>query len=413
VGTPFDPFLPPRRLGSRFRWMLASAWLSNLGDGMSLAAGPLLVASLTHRAAYVALAATLVWLPRLLWSLVAGVVTDRLDRRSVVVGVSVAQSIGVAALAVAVAAGHVSIVAVFAMLFLSASAEVFADNSFGAMLPMLVPSAELGAANARLTTAFITFDQLAGPPIGAVAFAVAPALPFAIEAALGLAAAVLVLRVGRAKVDVAAGRRRILHDIREGLAWTARHAAVRTLTLTIFIFNISFGAAWSVLVLYAHQRLGLGAVGFGLLTTVSAIGGLLGTASYEAITRRMSLGAIMRVGLILETLTHLALAVVTNAWIAMAIFFVFGAHAFIWSTTSTTVRQQAAPLALQGRVNTVNSIGVFGGLVIGSAIGGALAQRYDVTAPFWFAFGASALFLVGLWRQLSLIAVEDAPDCAS
>ena len=50
--------------------------------------------------------------------------------------------------------------------------------------------------------------------------------------------------------------------------------AVRTLTLTIVIFNVTFGAAWSVLVLYATERLGLGAVGFGLLTTVGAVGGL-------------------------------------------------------------------------------------------------------------------------------------------
>jgi hypothetical protein len=65
------------------------------------------------------------------------------------------------------------------------------------------------------------------------------------------------------------------------------------------IFNVTFGAAWSVLVLYAQQRLGLGAIGFGLLTTVSAAGGLLGTALYGWITRRVSLGNVMRAGLIM------------------------------------------------------------------------------------------------------------------
>ena len=58
------------------------------------------------------------------------------------------------------------------------------------------------------------------------------------------------------------------HDVVEGVRWVLHHAAVRTLVLTIFIFNITFGAAWSVLVLYALRRLGLGEVGFGLLTTV-------------------------------------------------------------------------------------------------------------------------------------------------
>jgi predicted MFS family arabinose efflux permease len=162
-----------------------------------------------------------------------------------------------------------------------------------------------------------------------------------------------------------------------------------------------------VLVLYAIQRLGLGPVGFGLLTTVSAVGGVLGTLSYGWITRRLSLGNIMRVGLIIETLTHLGLAVTTTPAVAMAIFFVFGAHAFVWGTTSITIRQRAVPPELQGRVGSVNTVGVFGGLVVGSGVGGLLAQAYGVTAPFWFAFAGSALFVVLIWRELRHIAHED------
>jgi predicted MFS family arabinose efflux permease len=190
--------------------------------------------------------------------------------------------------------------------------------------------------------------------------------------------------------------------------WTARHPAVGTLALTIFVFNVTFGAAWSVLVLYAGERLGLGAVGFGLLTTVSAIGGLVGTVSYGWITRRVSLGNVMRVGLVIETLTHLVLALTTSAWVASATFFVFGAHAFIWGTTSHTVRQRAVPTDLQGRVGGVYVLAVFGGLVAGSAVGGTLASAFGVTAPFWFAFAGSAVFLVLLWGRLTRIAHEDA-----
>ena len=106
-------------------------------------------------------------------------------------------------------------------------------------------------------------------------------------------------------------------------------------------------------------------------------------------------------------LTHLGLALTTMPAVAMAIFFVFGAHAFIWGTTSVTVRQRAVPTELQGRVGSVNTVGVFGGLVIGSAVGGLLAQRFGVTAPFWFAFAGSALFLVLIWGQLAHIAHAD------
>ena len=187
---------------------------------------------------------------------------------------------------------------------------------------------------------------------------------------------------------------------------------MRTLVLTIFIFNITYGAAWSVLVLYAMGRLGLGAVGFGLVTTAIAIGGLSGTLAYRWITNRVSLGNIMRVGLIIETLTHLGLALTTEPAVAMAIFVVFGAHAFVWGTTSLTVRQRAVPLELQGRVTSVNTVGTYGGLVIGSALGGALAQVLGITAPFWFAFAGSAIFVALIWGQLTHIAHADAAASA-
>jgi predicted MFS family arabinose efflux permease len=96
----------------------------------------------------------------------------------------------------------------------------------------------------------------------------------------------------------------------------------------------------------------------------------------------------------------------------MPVFFVFGAHAFVWGTTSVTVRQRAVPLALQGRVGSVNLVGVYGGLVIGSAFGGVLAQRWGLTAPFWFAFIGSAVFVVLIWRQLTHIAHADEQDHA-
>jgi len=200
---------------------------------------------------------------------------------------------------------------------------------------------------------------------------------------------------------------RVRHDIAEGFRWVWHHAAVRTLVLTILIFNVTFGAAWSVLVLYAIERLGLGAVGFGLLTTIAALGGLVGTLAYGAITARVSLGNLMRIGLVIETFTHLALALTTTAWVAMAIFFVFGAHAFVWGTTSVTVRQRAVPTRLQGRVGSVNALGTYGGLVIGAGIGGLLAQQWGVTAPFWFAFVGSALFVVLIWGQLRHVAHTD------
>src|SRR5687768_18132 len=100
----------------------------------------------------------------------------------------------------------------------------------------------------------------------------------------------------------AAGVTHIGRDITEGFRWTWGNPAVRTLTLAIVTFNVTYGAAWSVLVLYATEHLGLGPVGFGLLTTVGALGGIAGTSAYGWLERHASLATIMRVGLIIETL---------------------------------------------------------------------------------------------------------------
>ena len=400
----------PARLGVGFRWLLASSWISNLGDGISLAAGPLLVASQTDDAFLVAMAALLQWLPQLLFGLYAGALSDRLDRRLIVVTVDALRALVLAVIAASIVTGMVSIAIVLVALFVLGTAEVFADNSSQTLLPMLVRRKDLAIANSRIQAGFITVNQLVGPPIGAALFAIGMAWPFVGQAVLVATGALLVSRIALPAHGRDPGRTTALrHDIAEGFRWAFHHAAVRTLVLTIFIFNITFGAAWSVLVLYATQRLGVGEIGFGLLTTVSALGGLLGTLTYGWITRRVSLGNIMRIGLIIETLTHLGLAVTTVPAVAMAIFFVFGAHAFVWGTTSVTVRQRAVPLELQGRVGSVNTVGVFGGLVVGSGLGGILAQQYGVTAPFWFAFAGSALFVVLIWRQLAHIAHDDEP----
>ena len=398
----------PARLGPGFRWLRASSWTTNLSDGISIAAGPLLIASQTTDAFLVALAALVQWLPPLLFSLYAGALSDRLDRRSIVIVVNLVRAAVLAVIAASVLTDTVSIAVVLAALFVLGTAEVFADNTSQTLLPSLVGRPDLAVANSRLQAGFITVNQLAGPPLGAALFAAGMALPFIGQAVLVIGGALLVSRIalpphGRERARATA----IRHDIAEGVGWTRHHAAVRTLVLTIFTFNITFGAAWSVLVLYAIQRLGLGPVGFGLLTTISAVGGLLGTISYGWITRRLSLSNIMRIGLIIETLTHLGLALTTYAPVAMAIFFVFGAHAFVWGTTSITIRQRAVPPELQGRVGSVNTVGVFGGLVVGSGVGGLLAQAYGVTAPFWFAFVGSAVFIVLIWGELRHIAHDD------
>jgi MFS family permease len=398
--------IAPTRLGRSFRWLLAAEIVSNLGDGVAIAAGPLLVASQTDDPFLVSMALLAEYLPTLLFGVVAGTVADRFDRRLVVAAVNVVRAIVLALLTVTIATGTVEIAVILIALFALGTAETFVDTAGSALVPRLVQREDLGTANARMEGAYLLTNQLIGPPIGAFLFAVGMALPFATNAACFALGALLVTRVAASATrapDEAGEGAGFVEEMRDGLRWLAGHAPMRTLALTIFAFNITYGAAFAVLVLYASERLGLDAVGFGLLTTAVAIGGIVGTVSYGSLERRFRLADIMRVGLVIETLTHLVLALTTSAAVALVTLGVFGAHAFVWGTTSTVVRQRAVPDAMLGRVTGIYHVALVGGLVIGTPLGGLLASVYGITAPFWFGFIGSAILVVVLWRQFDLI----------
>jgi MFS family permease len=401
----------PARLGPDFRRLMASTWVSNLGDGIALAAGPLLVASQTRSPALVSMAMLLVGLPWLLFGLFAGAVADRVDRKRMVMVANSLRIVVLGALIGSIVTDVVSIAVVLTAMFLLGTAEVFADTAYRTFLPMLVDKRDLGIANARLQAGFITLNQFAGAPIGAALFAVGMGVPFGAQVACGLLAVVLVSRIAlppgpvRGEVDT-----HVLRDIGDGLRWLMGHPPVRTLALVIVTFNITWAAAWSILVLYSLDVLHMGPVGYGLLTTASATGGLVGTFLYGWLERHVPLATLMRACLALEVLMHLGFAVTRVAWVAVLIMFGFGVYAFVWGTLSQAVRQRAVPTEYQGRVGSVYSVAIYGGVVAGSALGGVIAQHGGVTAPFWFAFVGSGITLVLVWRQLAHIAHLEEPD---
>ena len=393
----------PDRLGHGFRWLFSANIVDNFGDGVVLAAGPLLVASLTQDPFLVSLAVTAGFLPMLLFGIPGGAVADRVDRKRMVVWANLARAGVLLVLVATIVSGIVSIAIVLAALFVLGTAETFADSASSTLVPGLVSKNDLGIANARMQGGFLLMNQLVGPPIGAFMFAVGVALPFATNAICFVAAAILVSRV-MISMPVRTGERTSLRaDLVEGVRWLLHHPPMRTLAVTIFLFNVTFGAAWGVLVLYAGERLGLGPVGFGLLTTAVAVGGIIGTVSYGALERRFALADIMRVGLLIETLWHLVFAITTSAAVALAAMVVFGIHGFVWGTTSTVVRQRAVPNELLGRVGGVYRVAIVGGTVIGTPIGGLLARQFGITAPFWFGFIGSAVLVAVLWRQFDNI----------
>ena len=406
--------LLPGRLGANFRWIFASSTASNLGDGVLLAAGPLLVASVTRAPFAVAMAVLAQRLPWLVFGIVAGAVIDRVDRRLLIIVVDVLRAAAVAALAVAIAMGYLNLPLIYVVMFLVGTAETFADNASITVVAAAVPSEGLGAANARVFGTHVVTNQLAGPPLGAWLFGLAAAAPFGFVAVSAVVSALLIAGVRLRPKERESQTRSLRSEVSQGLRWLWASAPVRTLAIMITVFNVTFGAAFSIWVLYAYERLGLDAFGFGMLMSASAVGGVVGSAVFGRLERRFSYAQLLRVGLLIETATHLVLGLTTEALVAAAVMALFGAHAVVWGTTSTTVRQRAVPDALLGRVTSVYMLGSIGALAVGTLIGGALAQQFGILAPFWFAFAGSAVTTALVWRSLTNVAhaAEVEPDAA-
>ncbi|KAA1426306.1 MFS transporter [Nocardioides antri] len=397
----------PARLGPRFRWMLASSWMSNLGDGIAVAAGPLLVASLTDDPRLIAMAAVAQWTPPFLFGLLAGALADRLDRRLMVLTGDIGRAVVLVGLVALIATDRVDIGVLLAALFVIATLETFADGAHTTVLPMIVPRSDLGVANARFQFGFMGINRLAGPPIGAALFTAGVVWPFVAQLVCMAFGALLFARILLPPVERSREGTHVLQDIVEGFRWSMRHPAMRALNLQIVTFNVTYGAAFAVLVYYAQERLGLGPGGYGALLTATAVGGVIGAASYGWLERHVAIRNIMRWGLLLETLTHLTLAWTSSAVVAGGILLLFGIHESYWGATASSVRQRAVPDELQGRVASVYVIFMMGGVVAGSALGGLIAKQWGVTAPYWFGFVGSGLILACLWGELGRIAHAD------
>lgn len=381
-----------------FRRLWTASAISSVGDGALLAAGPLLVASKTSDPFPVAAAVFVQQLPWILFSVVAGAYVDRVDRRRLMVATNALRALAVGALAAAVALDVAGLAVIYTCLFLLGCGDSVARNAETAVVPWLVDEQRLSAANARLFGTQTMGAQLAGPPLGAYLFATAVALPFGLDAVSFAAAGLLVagLRLG---VREPAASRSLRTDVAEGLRWLWHHPALRLLALCICAMNVTFTGAMAVYVVYARERLGLGALGYGLLLTVSAFGGLLGTGFVARLERRFGASLLLRVGLLIEAATHAGLALTRSPWVAGAVMAVFGVHALVWSVISLSLRQRVVPDGLLGRVNGVYYLFGVGGSALGALVGGAVAHTFGITAPFWIGAALVALLAAATWRR--------------
>jgi MFS family permease len=397
------------RQGRSFGTLLAAGALSNLGDGVTVAAAPLLAASLTRDPRAIGAVGAAWSLPWLLFALVSGAVADRADRRRLLVGADLVRTASLVLLAVAVAGGRASVLLLVAVFFVTASAETVFDSAWQATLPMVVDRGDLPRANSWMQTVEFTGNGLVGPALGGVLFAAAAAAPFAVDAvSFAVSALLLATLPGRFRAAGPApgpagpsGSRPTLRaDIAEGVRWLLGHRVLRTICWLLAIENIVEMAGFAMLVLLAQEVLGLDARGYGLLVACLAVGGVLGGAVAARLHRRLGdqgsvVGSVLLMAAAWAVLAATARPVVAGAGVAL-----YGLAAVWWNVVTISFRQAVVPERLQGRVNSAYRLVSWGTLSIGALAGGAVVARFGLRALY----GAAAAIVLGLavlaWRLL-------------
>lgn len=394
------------RLGADFHKLWGASAVSNLGDGFGAVAAPLLVATLTTDPVLIAGAGLAQQLPWLLFALLSGAVSDRIDRRRLIVVIDVARALLVGGLAVAIATDTVGLPLLYCTLFALGVGETLADTAAAGRLPAVVAPELLAHANARLGLTFSVINQWLAKPVGAYLFATAAAIPFGVNAAAFVLAAAIAVTMRPHVPPPPSPGGSLLRDIGTGVEWIRRHPTLRTLMLTMGLVQVPFCAAFAAFVLYAQVRLGLDETGFGLLISTHAAGAAVGAAGAARLERRFGAAVLLRAGLLVETATHLVLALTTSAWIAGATLALFSVHATIWGVVVSTVKARTVPDVLQGRVAGVHNLLDFTGVAAGTLLGGFLARWFGLTGPFWMAFGAMAVIVVFAWKRLDSNGLE-------
>ncbi|HYN18658.1 MAG TPA: MFS transporter [Actinomycetes bacterium] len=373
-----------------FAKLWAAQAISNLGDGMYGTALPLLAATLTRDPLLVSVVSFAEWLPWLLFGLVSGALLDRWDRRRVIWTVDAARCVIVGGLAVAVLLDQATIALLAAVGFLLGTGQTLVDTGSQSILPTLVSRDRdrLERANGRLVGTQVVTQELAGPPAGGFLFSVATWAPFAVDAVSFAAGSTLVAairgRFGPTAEDIGPGGRRttLRAEIAEGLRWLAAHRVLRATAVMVAVVNLLAAGGGAVTVLFAQEELGLDSLGFGLLLSGSAVGGVLGSLVAARLARVVGTAGIVVWTIVLSALAYLSFGLSTDPWLAGAMFGLVGFFTVVFNVVLGSLRQALTPDRLLGRVISAFRLFSYGATPIGSLLGGLVARSFGLRAPF-------------------------------
>jgi MFS family permease len=373
-------------LPSAFRRIWLASGISALGDGAAVAALPLLAASLTRDAVMLAVVAAAGRLPWLVLGPLGGALVDRWDRRRTMWITDMARAALLVVAAVGVLAGVVGVPALIGLAVLLCVGQILFDTAAAAYLPELLnrDATALRSANARLTGTQNAASGFLGLPVGAFLFSVGRTIPLVADAVSFLSSAVLIRTVAAtaSPASPARQRRSLLVDVRDGAAYLFRDPLLLGLSLRPAFGNLAFGAGEAVFVLFAQERLHVGATSYGLILAAEAVGGVAGTALAVRLARWFGSGGAMTLTAAAAVCSQLAIGLSDSPVVAGIGMAVAGASVGAMIVLGSSVRQAIVPGELMGRVAATARLMSLGSAPLGSLLGGVLATAVGLRAPY-------------------------------
>jgi MFS family permease len=427
------------KLGPRYWKLWTASVVSNLGDGIALIAYPWLASAVTRSGFLLALIAVAQRLPWLLFTLPAGVITDRVDRRKIMVAMDAVRTVitlGVAASVLVkqdalpapdviadglAVTGDMSLYIILVIAaFLFGSAEVLRDNAAQTIMPAIVAPENLEKANSRLWGIEMVANSFAGPPLGSMLIAVMFALPFLVDAGTFAVAAGLVFMISgnfrTSGEEKPSGRIDWMGEIKEGVGWLWQHSLLRPMAIILGLMNGLMMMTFATFVLFAQEILHTSAFTFAVLGTGAAVGGLLATFLAPRVSQRLGSGPSLFMTIVAGSLTSLITGF-ASSWVLVWAMFVVGVFtAVLWNVVTVALRQTIIPDHLLGRVNSVYRFFAWGMMPVGSIVGGLVVAITELVGSRdlalrmpWFAVAAAyALVLIYAAPRLTTAKIEEA-----
>ena len=364
--------------------------ISTTGSGISQIAFPLLALAVTGSPAQAGLVSALRSLSYVLFTLPAGALLDRWDRKRFMIICDIGRALCLVSIPLALMLGQLTIIQIYIVAFVSGTLGVFFDIAELACLPQVVAQEQLPGAVGR-TQAAAGVMNLVGPPLGGALFTLRSFLPFLVDAVSYAVSAcsLFLIRVPFQKQREAPVRK-LGSEIGEGLRWLWNQPLLRTMAL-LTSGNVFCGAGFTLIVIVAAQQYHASDATIGLIFGIGGLGGVLGALIAGRVQQRFSFAQVIVVALWLYAAFWLLLATLPSPFLLgliTALLFFIGPF---YGGTHISRRLAITPDTLQSRVNSVSRLIGLGLSPLGQALTGLLLQNNGLKVTILLSAGAQIL----------------------